>query len=266
MRTTTQETSSIGELQENGRFVVSLLTSDLLRQNLWGDLSANLSSDLLTIAAPVNPADDCIGDGLNNGSFPQPGVGHFRTLWAQTVVNNDILNNCIDDAVIGSDVIQIKRVVANPLTQTDIEANRYYINSGFENAAIFAGNEAIPPVSQSRIWEYQHHVYYIREDEVGGEGIPVLMQGRLQNSNANTILFNMLVEGIEKIHYMFGVDTSGDGVINAYIASDNMLNEYWDNANNTKILAVKFYVLVRAIKPDRNYENDNVYQMGDVSF
>jgi len=265
MKTTTQETSSMGELQENGRFAVSLLTDDLLRQNLWGDLSSNLSSTLLISPAPANPAGDCIGGGLNNGSFPQAGVGSFRTIWAQTVANINILNGCIDDATIGSDVIQIKRVVANPVAPADIEANRYYINSGFENAAIFGGEEAIPSVNQSRVWEYQHHVYYIREDQVGNDVVPVLMQGRLQNGG-NAISFNMLVEGIERIHYMFGVDTSGDGVINAYIAPGNMLDNYWDNANNIKILGVKLYVLVRSIRPDRSYENDNVYQMGDVSF
>ncbi|WP_426369197.1 PilW family protein [Pseudocolwellia sp. HL-MZ7] len=266
MKTTTQETSSMGELQENGRFAVSLLTDDLLRQNLWGDLSSNLSSGLLITPAPANPAGDCIGGGFNNGSFPQPGVGSFRTIWAQTVDNINILDGCIDDAVIDSDVIQIKRVVANPVAQADIQVNRYYINSGFENAAIFLGNAgAVPTVNQSRIWEYQHHVYYIREDKVGDEVIPVLMQGRLQNAG-NAMSFNMLVEGIERIHYMFGVDTSGDGVINAYIAPVNMLENYWDNANNVKILAVKLYVLVRSIRPDRNYDNDNVYQMGDVSF
>lgn len=266
MRTTTTETSSIGELQENGRFAVSLLTEDLLRQNLWGDLASNISSSLLTIPAPNNPVGDCIGGGLNNGSFPQPGAGNFRTIWAQTVTNASILNGCITNAVLNSDVIQIKRVVASPLTPAQIENTRYYLNAGFENAAIFPGNAlAIPVVTESRLWEYQHHVYYVREDKVGTEVVPVLMQGRLQNA-ADPMSFNMLVEGIERIHYMFGIDTSGDGVINAYMASSDMLEDYWDSADEMKILAVKFYVLTRAIRPDNNYENNNIYQMGNVSF
>ena len=33
MRTTSAETSSIGELQENGRFALNILTDDLLRQD-----------------------------------------------------------------------------------------------------------------------------------------------------------------------------------------------------------------------------------------
>ncbi len=36
MRTTTAETTGYGELQENGRFAISVLSDDLLRQNFWG--------------------------------------------------------------------------------------------------------------------------------------------------------------------------------------------------------------------------------------
>jgi type IV pilus assembly protein PilW len=265
MKTTTQETSNMGELQENGRFAISLLTDDLLRQNFWGDLNSNLSVDSLIIPARNNPIGDCIGEGLNNGSFPQNNGGHFRTLWAQTVANANILGGCIINAKVNSDVIQIKRVVANPIAVANIQTNRYYLNAGFSNGAIFAGGNAIPTVTESRLWEYQHHIYYIREDDVGNDIVPVLMQGRLQNA-VTPISFNMLVEGIEKIHYMFGVDTTGDGVIEGYISSPNMLENYWDNANEMRILAVKLYVLTRSIRPDLSYENDNVYQMGDISF
>jgi len=270
MKTTTQETSSMGELQENGRFAVSLLTDDLLRQNLWGDLTSDLTSQLLVTPTPPNPFSDCSGGGINNGSFPKPNVGTFRTIWAQkipsTPINSEarVLDDCIDDAADGSEVIQIKRVVANPILPADIENNRYYINAGFESAAIFAGNTPIPVVAQARIWEYQHHVYYIRRDTVGSNVVPVLMQGRLQNA-ATAMSFNMMVEGIEKIHYMFGVDTDGDDVINAYISPTNMSENFWDNINSN-ILSVKLYVLVRSVRPDLSYENNNIYQMGDEPF
>jgi len=266
MRTTTQETSSMGELQENGRFAVSILTDDLLRQNFWGDLSNNLSFDSLIPPSPINPIGDCVGGGLNNGSFPQNNAGSFRTLWAQTVTNTNILSSCITNAALNSDVIQIKRVVAQPILAAAIQANRFYLNSGIDNAAIFAGDiVGIPTVTGGRLWEYQHHIYYIQNDVVGNDVVPVLMQGRLQNA-ANPISFNRIVEGIERIHYMFGVDIIGDGVIEAYISPGNMLENYWDNADSTRILAVKFYVLARAVRPDFNYVNDNVYQMGDVVF
>ena len=282
LKTTTTETSSMGELQENGRFAVSIITDDLLRQNFWGDFSGNLNNGNIPLGLSLLPAaqpnGDCVGGGINNGSFPQA-AGAFRTLWAQQVDSGtSLLNGCITNAAydsstnFNSDVIQIKRAVATaftaPVVPADLSNNRYYIQSNLTSANILPGNIAvIPTLTGARIWEYQHHVYYIREDAIGtsGEVVPVLMQGRLQRAT-NAMSFNMLVEGIERIHYMFGVDTDGDGIVNAYISSENMTENYWDNANNVRILAVKLYVLVRAIREDNNYTNDNVYQMGNRSF
>lgn len=276
LKSTTTETSSMGELQENGRFAVSIITDDLLRQNFFGDFNGNLNFSNLFLV-PGAPVGDCVGDGSNNGSFPA-GFGGFRTLWADEVNSSTLLNSCITNAAydssvgFNSDIIQIKRAVAfpfpDPVTPANLENNRYYIQSNVSSANIFGGDiGVIPSLNASRIWEYQHHIYYIREDDVGtsGEVVPVLMQGRLQNA-ATPISFNMLVEGIERIHYMFGVDTDNDGVVNAYLSSENMTNDYWDNANNVRILTVKLYVLARAIRKDNNYTNNNIYQMGSESF
>ncbi|XPF96074.1 PilW family protein [Colwellia sp. RE-S-Sl-9] len=269
MKTTTQETSSIGELQENGRFAVTILTDDLLRQNFWGDLQLSFSSDVYSGVDLPPVIGDCIGGGQNNSSFPQGNLFHFRTLWAANVTAATILGGCINNAVPGSDVLQIKRVLARPILPGAIDNERYYLNAGYTQATLFPGSAAaIPFVSNnSRIWEYQHHIYYIRNDRIGTTAnfVPVLMQGRLQNT-ATPISFNLLVEGIERVHYMFGVDTDGDDVVNGYMAPADMIGDYWDNTNNTKILAVKFYVLVRSIRADPNYENNNTYQMGDTVF
>ena len=273
MKTTTVETSSFGELQENGRFAMSLITEDLLRQNLWGDFTGMMDKGALTTAP--NPADspgDCVGGGVNNASFPYL-VGHFRTLWGQTVNNSSPLG-CITNAKINSDLIQLKRVLASPfpdtaldpLTPVDLDNGRFYLKSNANTAAIFTGAVAIPTVNLGRVWEYQHHIYYVREDAQGGNSVPVLVQGRLQNSNTKIMTFDMMVEGIEKLYFMYGVDTDNDGAVNAFISSDNMTQDYWDNANDVRILAVKIFILVRNILPDSKYINNNVYQIGDSSF
>jgi type IV pilus assembly protein PilW len=265
MKSTTTETSSMGELQENGRFAVSLLTDDLLRQNFWGDYVGDLSFVTL-LSNPVAPVTDCVGGGVNNASF-HSGIGNFRTLWATAVVAPTILGGCITNAASNSDVIQIKRAIAVPVAANALNNNRYYIQSNSNKANIFAGDAAVAALENSRIWEYQHHIYYVREESIGNSGqiVPVLVQGRLQNA-ATPIGFNMLVEGIERIHYMFGVDTDEDGVVNAYMSSNDMSENAWDNNNGIRILAVKLYVLVRSIRADVKYTNDNVYNMGDIQF
>jgi type IV pilus assembly protein PilW len=77
-----------------------------------------------------------------------------------------------------------------------------------------------------------------------------------------------MVDGIERIYFMYGISTvtnpelPGFGVINAYVSADNMTQALWDNTNS-RILAIKVYVLARSILPDNNYENENTYTLGD---
>ena len=262
MRTTSEQTSSFGELQENGRFAVSILTNDLLSQNFFGDLAENFSFSALS-AVPAVVGSDCIGDGINNASFPTA-TGHFRTLWGTTATNNKPIN-CINDAIVGSDVIQIKRVIAAEESPTALNNKRYYLISNQNTGAIFAGDAPVPVVNLGRIWEYQAHVYYVHNDVQGNTTVPVLMQGSLRNGSLPPIDFSPIIDGIERIRFMYGVDTDGDGFVNGYLSASNMTSTYWDNESASKILAVKIYVLARSILPDNQYENTNTYQLGDIN-
>lgn len=259
MRVTSEETSTFGELQENGRFALSVLSDDLLKQNFWGDYAGTLDHAML-LNVPGAPGNECNGEGINNGTFPVA-VGHFRTLWGTTADAATVLG-CIDDAKTTSDIIQIKRAIANPLTASD--SNNYYIMSNTAEAEIFTGS-TLPVISNSQLWQYQHHVYYVKEETQGSNVVPVLMQGRLTNK----MTFDPIIDGIEMIRFMYGVDldapdTPGYGIVDVFVSADNMTNTQWDNGNNSRILSVRVYVLARSILPDNNYENKNTYNLGDL--
>lgn len=263
MRTTTEETTSYGALQENARFALNIISEDLARQAFWGDYKGDI--DLSALVESVDPATvggDCVGGGVNNASFPVA-VGAFRTIWGVTTTAAANMN-CINNAVIGSDIIQIKRAVANPLALGDINNDRYYIRSSPNAAAFFAGNAPVPTINNSRIWEYQHHVYYVTNQQVGNETVPILVQGTLSNT-AQVMNLGMLVEGIEMIRFMYGVDMDDDGIVDSFVSADDMTNDLWDQAGDINILSVKVYVLARDITPDQDYENTNTYQLGDLT-
>ena len=275
MRTTTAETSTFGELQENGRFAISVLTDDLLKQDFWGDYSGRLNRSNLTMVANPPALNDCNGGGVNNATFPTAN-GNFRTLWGQTLTEaspNPL--NCFSTPTgtrtkDGSDVIQLKRVIGNPVPTISllnplpvVTNDNYYFMANTDKGGIYAGGNAWPILDDFRTWIYQHHVYYVREEKIGSEYVPVLMQGRLANLNMN---FTPVVDGIEMIRFMYGVDTNADGVINVYISANGMSNALWDNAGGARVLAVKVYVLARSILPDRKYNNTKTYQLGDLVF
>ncbi|WP_274050780.1 PilW family protein [Thalassomonas haliotis] len=262
IRATSSETTTYGELQENGRFAINLLTDDLLRQGFWGELPESLSTGLL-VSSPAQIAGDCVGDGINNSSFPL-GVGHFRALWGTSLVSAANMG-CIDDAKTGSDLLQIKRVISAPVAAANVDSDRYYLIANANSGAIFAGDAGIPTINDGQIWEYQHHIYYISEYSQGGNTVPVLMQGQLRNATLPPIFFNQAIDGIEMIRFMYGVDSDSDGIVNAFIPAGNMLDTYWDNESDIRILAVKIFVLARSILPDSSYENLNTYHLGDLA-
>jgi type IV pilus assembly protein PilW len=209
---------------------------------------------------PGAPGNECLGQGLNNGTFPNA-IGHFRTIWGQKVTSNSIMG-CIDDAKIDSDIIQLKRAISDPLATST--SNNYYIISNISEAEIFTGS-AIPTVSNSQLWEYQHHIYYVREEAQGNNTVPVLMQGRLTTN----MTFDPIIDGIERIRFMYGIDTdapgtAGYGIVNTFLSANNMTLTQWDNGNNNRVLAVRIYVLSRSILPDKKYTNTNTYNLGDL--
>jgi len=69
---------------------------------------------------------------------------------------------------------------------------------------------------------------------------------------------------------MYGIDNDTNiddkGVVNMFLSAGNMTQALWNNAANTKIIAVKVYVLARSILPDNDYTNTNTYRLGDVEF
>ena len=256
MKTTSAETSAIGELQENGRFALNILTDDLLRQDFWGDYTGTFDLASLAVSPDADSlSNDCNGEGINNSTFPRA-TGHFRTLWGETAATSSVMD-CIDDAKIGSDVMQLKRVISSPVTTTT--ANNYYLATNMNSGVVFTGTD-IPDVDNSQVWEYQHHVYYVKEETVSGVTFPVLMQGRLTTD----MTFGPIIDGVEMIRFMYGVDTTGDGIINAYISADNVTEDQWDNANDINFLAVRIYVLTRAVHRDFDYSNTNTYLLGDL--
>jgi len=262
MKTTNSQTSSQGALQENGRFALTVLTDDLLREGFWGDMSDQLNTSALT-AIPALAGQDCVGGGLNNATFPVA-VGHFRSLWSATAVNANAMG-CINNAKLDSDVLQIKRVLSRPIVG-NTDNTQYFLNSNTSSGALFVGvGGGVPPaINNGQIWQYQHHVYYVRDEVQGATTVPVLMQGVL--SVTKGMRFASLIEGVEMVRYLFGVDTTGDGAVNAYIPTNMMTSPMWDKSGNNNILSIKIFVLVRNILPDNSYSNTKTYQVGDFVF
>ena len=252
-----QSTGQFNQLQESARLALRVIEEDVAQSGFFSDLSG---VDLITGTNAMVPAaitgTDCVGAGLNNGSFPN-GVGNFRTLWASTKGAKPVIS-CESGAVQGSDVLQVKRLEGAPVVGA-LSAGHYYAMVNINEIAFFAGNETPPVLPGGRVYEYRHQVYYVANNE---SGEPTLFRRALAHGDLMA-LAEPLVAGIEAIQFEFGVDMDGDGAVDNYLISNDVSDAMWDQVNRTEVLTVRVHLLVRALTKDNTYfaGGDRTYRM-----
>ena len=253
-------TSQFNQLQENGRIALAIIDRDLSQLGFTGDITGTDfivgTNTNISATAVVN---DCIGAGLNNASFPQNQPAHFRRLWGyEADVSAENMDCITPDS--NTDVIQIKRLIGPSVTAAEMNSSRYYASTTSNQIEIFNGSSAAPVLANSRIWEFQHHVYYVEED---GD-IPVLKRRTLSIGNGMNN-DEQLVEGIENMRIMYGFDSNGDDTADSYMPVQNVTSLMWDNELFQRLVSLRVFLLVRSAHIDRSYTNEVTYQLGDKS-
>ena len=242
-----RSTGQLNQLQDSARLALRLIEEDVAQSGFFSDLTG---VDLITGTNAVLPATtsgtDCIGAGLNNGSFPN-GIGNFRTLWAAVAQEQPVLS-CELNAAQGSDVLQIKRLEGAPITGS-VAGDRYFATVNISEIQFFVGNDTTPDLPGGRTYEYQHRVYYVADNEAGE---PTLFRRSLTHSNLMGRA-EPLVAGVEALQFEFGVDTDSDGAVNAYLRSGTISDAIWDQRDDATILTVRVHLLLRALTRDNSF-------------
>lgn len=169
---------------------------------------ALIAGDELTLSADATVTNDCL-DERNEGVYPPtfsstPAVGYSYQCCRH---HEWFCLYLILYSVAGSDVISIKRLIGNPVTG-GLDANRFYMATNTQQAHLFRGNETAPSeaaMPMRQIWEYQHHVYYLSPNGRGGFE---LHKRILTADGGSWLISGALVDGIERMVLLFGVDTS----------------------------------------------------------
>ena len=263
MKATTRDTMAIGELQETGRLTLSILRRDIEQIGFWGTFyEAEFSID--NTVSESNPDPDCFG-GLNNGSFPDTTPTNFRPVFAEVSDGNEMLG-CIDDSKEDTNVIQLKFLEGRQMTpETITNTNRYYFIAEQEKAQFITGDAAKNPLPtvNATLWPYSHHVYYINEQTLKINNrdivVPVLMRKRLTENGG--LVTEPIMEGIEDMRMVFGIDSDSDNKVDTYRSTQDMTAELWENTNG--ILTVQVFLLIRSLEADADLElKSQTYTLG----
>ncbi|MAF42829.1 MAG: pilus assembly protein PilW [Parcubacteria group bacterium] len=267
MKITSKDTMTIGELQESGRLAINIMQRDIEQVGFWGtyyDDSFTIANTVVNSA--IAGASDCFS-GLNNGSFPDlSSSSNFRSIYAKTALSKNELN-CIADATKNTDILQLKFLQGDPQYNVGegfngTEAGVNYFVAEQENARFVTG-EYNPTNTNATVWPYSHHVYYISEQtyKVNNQDltVPVLKRKRLVN---NKITSETIMEGVENMRFVFGLDTNSDSRVDTYKSVSTITPAEWENRKG--ILTVQVFLLIRALQPDTGIKLKNQkYTLGE---
>lgn len=169
---------------------------------------------------------------------------------------------CLSQPKPGSELLQFKRIVGVSLTATQMRSNRIYFETSPASSQ-FVTSSSADLVPDSLYWPYSHQVFYIVEQKHSGEIVPVLMRKRLIRNAAgqNIMTTDSILDGVERMHFEFGLDANLDGQVDYYLGTAQMQPEHWQQQKH-RIINIKFYLLLRSLDEDFSYQNNQLYQMG----
>jgi type IV pilus assembly protein PilW len=271
------QTSAFSEIHENARMALTFISEDIAQAGFFGDFTGlNLNSPAPTVvlnSGVTTPTIECEQSGGRNGTFPVGDGIKFRTLWAGYSAAGASLLTC-DTPNANSDVLQIKRFIASQIATGAEDSNRFYGMANFAQLVLYQSSDAPldADVVNGARYQYQHHVYYISDMTNDGITAPYLQRRQLINNSGGSpemvLAPGGLVPGIENIHFQFGIDSNGDGNPNGFLDTDDVTANQWDSADaiGERIVAVRVFVLARALAPDPSYQHEDItYQMGGRS-
>jgi len=274
-------------MQENARFAMRVLSDDLSMAGFWGPM--------LTAGSINETARNCDADGSGAecqgfyaGSVlslttdcgpgtvtPTPAqwaysVSSFIEVVKQSTASNaNATYGCIDgsDFQEDTDVLVIKRTQGEPLLSTRAESadsGKVFLRSSGAAGMLLVYDHADTASTSADIsdWTYLVHIYYIQNHfATSGDGIPSLFRKTLGGPAGATAMQTEdggVAPGIEYFHIMFGIDTNGDGVADAYKSVPTA-------SEIAGAISARIYVLARSMSQDIAYTNNKSYQLGDVT-
>lgn len=272
----------IGRMQEDARYALRVLAHDLSMVDFWGNMLNKADINAIVRDCPLSPSEPhCLGFyassvlPLDADCPSSPPVG---TNWAYnlataisvvteaTATQATTAFTCLDttEFVAGTDVLAIKRLQGEGLISTradDSDNGTVFLRTNGEAGMFVKYDSSVTAGTSASVtdWKYLARIYYIRKHSALGveDNIPTLYRRQLDGTGVQ-IDSEGVASGIEYFHVMFGLDTDGDGVPNAYVAQPGA-------AQMPQAVTARIYVLARSHEPDFSYVNDKTYTLGNVT-
>jgi len=252
-KTTFKFTNALAEIQENGRFALDSMSQDLRLSNEWGCVKFNpADTDNInntintgTFAGYNSNVHDFVGEeaveGTNNAGLNgsdtvtirggKPGQANVQSPFV--LAGTPSLNVTTGSRIGQGDFVLVTRCGANDLL-IEAEADILRVTNSTTVASntllTFAGGKSQQFENDASVIELQTVTYNIAN---GASGEPALFRTEFGTAVE-------LVEGIEDMQILYGVDSDNDQFANQYLSSNNV-------ADFDDVVSMRVMLLLRSI-------------------
>ena len=245
----------VTQTTDNARFAMDMLTEDLRHAGFYGPFIPS-NNAVYNRANPCTTAWDSLG--WNLGVSPQQMPAAVEGLDDPTVLPSGW--DCLPDALPGSDVVTLRRVVETtqlpasittsnvPYVQasqctTDAVPVVYSVNSSdFTLRDLVCDNPAITPVP---VRQYITRTYYVATCNVctpTSDGVTTLKRLEMRDG---ALTLQALAEGVVSLQMQYGFDTNNDGNVDQYQLTLN--GTAGDPGNDwSNVMAVRVSMLMQS--------------------
>lgn len=263
-----KENNDITIMQENARFALETLASDLRHAGFFGNVQdpANILPNGVTMTGTDCHLTAAMAETPSGETLPTTYMLDFRTTQqlilyrtgkssseVTTLIAPCTLPTSVTLPAANNTLLAIKRVSSTSRLYSAFtaEAGRIYVLSN-GSAANLGTNGNVPTMApNAQVWEYMPRYYYVTRTHT-------LYRSTFNQETAGVWLDEPLAEGIERFHIEFGVDTDSDGAPNFF--SDAPASNDFNG-----VVSARVHVLARTSRVDPNYTDDNTYNLGPLS-
>jgi type IV pilus assembly protein PilW len=259
---------------ENGRYAVQLLTEDLRLAGFFAEFNPTV---LTMPAALPDPCSVTLADiqgaiRLHVQAYDDIAADDVPDCLTDVKPGTDIIvvrhaSNCItgegacDATSAGGPYFQASRCnAATELTSATL-TNRFRL----EISTSLLDRRKRDCTTTADIRRYQQHIYFIANNNNSGDGIPTLKRAEL-TSTGSTISHPIapMVEGVEDLQLLYGVDTNNNGTADAFQANPvaDCTADACRMTNFSNIVSVRMHVLARNLEKTAGYSTSKTYELG----
>jgi type IV pilus assembly protein PilW len=245
-------TNALAEVQENGRFALDTMSQDLRLANEWGCVPFN-SADTDNINNTLNSGTvagyqaalhDFVGEegieGVNNTANgtdsitirgSKPGQANVKSPFIAS--GTATLNTTTGSRIGAGDIVLVTRCGANDLlieTEADLLRVTSATSDAVKTVLTFSGNKSQQFENDATVIELQTVTYTVA---AGASGQPSLWRSEFGVDVE-------LVEGVDDMQILYGVDNNSDEFANQYVTANNV-------ADFDDVVSVRIMLLLRSL-------------------